>query len=343
MSDDGRGREVTIPAVLINKADGLKLEEFYRQNKDNEAILKNVVLEIDFEMEHPNNTVKYDIYFSSENEDVYTLLKELHYYQRKLENFVNLTVHYVTYQNPNYGSNVYEGFKNCYGRGKYCSNPGKFGTNDGRDIVRENLNQKCIYNYAYKVKNNKDLYWNYMDEFYQQCLNITEPKLDAECSAIVQKKVGLPNADINKCVGDSWISDPNIIDLENKPNYALNFLLEEDNQSRRVYSISFLPAITINGRNFFGTWSGENVFEAICAGFKKKPEVCYTEGAFRKDGLGFFSIFFIVILIIAVNVIIFYFCKNYIKSKIIERIESTDINHKINTVVTSYLALRDNK
>ena len=251
MSDDGRGRELTIPAVLINKADGLKLEEFYRQNKDNEAILKNIVLEIDFDMEHPNNTVKYDIYFSSENEDVYTLLKELYYYQKKLENYVNLTVHYVTYQNPNFDSKVYEGFNNCYGRGKYCSNPGKFGTKDGRDIVRENLNQKCIYNYAYKVENNKDLYWNYMSEFYQECLNVTEPKLDAECSAIVQKRVGIPNAEINKCVGDSWISDPNIIDLENKPNYALNFLLEEDNQKGISHYISLLPTMTINDKIYY--------------------------------------------------------------------------------------------
>jgi hypothetical protein len=181
-----------------------------------------------------------------------------------------------------------------------------------------------------------------MSTFYSNCLNITEPKFNAECSAMVQKDVGLPNADINKCIGDSWIEDTRIKDLENKPNYALNYLLEEDNQNRHIYSISFLPTININSRNFFGTWSGENVFEAICAGFKKKPEVCYTEGAFRKnDGLGFFSIFFIIILIVAVNVVIFYFCKTYIRGKIIERIESTDINHKINTVVTSYLALRE--
>ena len=93
-----------------------------------------------------------------------------------------------------------------------------------------------------------------------------------------------------------------------------------------------------------GSWRADNVFEAICAGFKKKPEVCYIEGAFKREsGLGAFSIFLIVLLIIAINATIFYFCRNYIKRKIIERIESTDINHKINTVVTSYLALRDNK
>ena len=33
MSDDGRGRDLTIPAVLINKADGKKIQDFYIKNK----------------------------------------------------------------------------------------------------------------------------------------------------------------------------------------------------------------------------------------------------------------------------------------------------------------------
>jgi hypothetical protein len=36
-------------------------------------ILDSIVLEVDFEKEHPNNTIKYDIFMTSDNEAVYKL------------------------------------------------------------------------------------------------------------------------------------------------------------------------------------------------------------------------------------------------------------------------------
>ena len=81
------------------------------------------------------------------------------------------------------------------------------------------------------------------------------------------------------------------------------------------------------------------------ASFLKKPQICYDEGYFKNDdtGYSFKSMFILYLVIIITNLIIFLICKKMIRRNIVERIESTDINHKINTVVTSYLALRDNK
>jgi len=293
-------------------------------------------------MEHESNTVSYDVYLTSDNEEVYKLLTDLYHYHLEIGAQTNFTPHYITYQHPLYDAEKVQSFDDCLGGGRYCNMPGKFGVTDGRHVVKENLRQKCIYNYAYVEKNQTNLYWQYMLNFYQNCLNVTEPTFTEECSSVTIKKVdGLPLDAINKCIGDSYINkNAGLSDYE---LYSLNKLFEDDIKDRRTYLVSFVPAILINGRNFWGNWRADNVFEALCAGFKKKPEACYLEGAFTRPAkMSTFTVTLIVLLIIGVNVLIFCLCKNYIRRKIVERIESTDINHKINTVVTSYLALRDN-
>jgi len=106
-----------------------------------------------------------------------------------------------------------------------------------------------------------------------------------------------------------------------------------------------LPAINLNNRIFLLSWTKYNIIEDIFAAFLKKPEICYDEGYFKKNetGYSFKSIFLLYFVIMITNLIIFLVCRKLIRRRIVERIESTDINHKINTVVTSYLALRDNK
>lgn len=337
MADDGYGRNITIPGLLISKKDGDIIANYMGQYKD-----AKVVLEVDFEMEHKNNTVRYDLYFTSDNEAVYKLLQEFYYYHLEIMDSTNFTVHYVTYQSPYYveGGKNTENVKNCIAYGKYCNSPGKFGNNDGTVVVKENIKQKCVYKYAYENPDKKNYYWDYMVNFYNTCLNGT--KFTQECSMGVSQDVGIPNDIINKCIHDSYIN----ADMTNKNwmDIYSNRLLDEDNNNRRVNLISFIPSIIVNGRTLSGSWRADNLFEAICAGYKKKPEVCYSEGAFTKSSkMSWLSVWLIVILIIIVNVIIFTVCKNYIRKKIVDRIESTDINHKINTVVTSYLALRENK
>lgn len=344
MADDGRGREITIPGVLISKKDGQLLIDYLAENSDN---INKVRLEVDFVMEHANNTVKYDIYTTSDNEVVYKLINDFYYYQKQIFDLTNLTVHYITYENPLYISFAHKSnpeFENCLGLGKYCNNPGKFGTNDGREIVFESIKQKCVYKYAYEETGQKSLYWEYMIEFYRSCLNIPEPTFTKECSMISSKTVGIPTEKINQCIYDSFIASEFEKKLLNFENYFQNSLLNTDSAERFKYLISMIPTITINGRTFWGTWAASNLFEAVCAGFNKKPEACYAEGAFQRERtIGFFTIFVIVIIVIFVNILIFIACKRYIQGKIKERLESTDINHKINTVVSSYLALRETK
>jgi hypothetical protein len=343
MADDGKGKDITIPGVLISLEDGNIITEYIKNNLDR---AKDIIVEVDFEMEHPSNIVKYDLYTSADNDAVYKLISEFFHYQSEIFDKTNLTVHYVTYQHPKYDTSpsaLNTPKENCLGNGKYCAIPGKFGVTDGREIVYEAIKQKCIFKVSNEF-NDHLAYWRYVKEFYIDCLIQNPPKFNRECSAIVMKKIGIDSSAINKCVHDSFIATDEQKKVPYFEWYYQNELLNKDNEDRMTYLLSFIPSITINGRTFSGSWRAKNLFEAICAGYKKKPKACYDEGAFKRPShLNWFSIFMIISLIIAVNAVLFYFCKNYIKKKITERIESTDINHKINTVVTSYLALRDTK
>ncbi len=345
MADDGRGRDLTIPGILISSKQGEILKNFYRDNKLFPKILEKISLEVDFEMENRTNTVKLEFFVNSFNENFYSLMKEISGHLKEIKSLIDLNVFYISHPSYNYAKGAYSDIANCFGSGLHCHHPSKFGVSDGRVYLEEDVKQKCILNYA---KENKDvsLYLDYVNEFYVNCANKTA--FNAECSAIVAEKLGLPLKQVNKCFHDSF----NTTEIDNYDvnlkkffkNFAKNEILAADAAKKSENFISFMPSLLINNRNFWGSWTLENVFEALCAAYQKKPQICYDEGYFKTtSSISNFSVFLLIVFVIIVNAVIFILCRNFIKRRIVERIESTDINHKINTVVTSYLALRESK
>ena len=114
---------------------------------------------------------------------------------------------------------------------------------------------------------------------------------------------------------------------------------------RKQFLISRFPSITINGRLYIGSWRPEFVFEALCAALTKKPKACYNEGLFKGEikGFSFMSTCLIILVVRFINIVLFVTCKKYIELKVGDRIKSSDIDKKIETVVNSYIALRESK
>jgi len=348
MSDDKHrhGTNIHIPGVLISYEDGAIIKEFYIQNKDNEKVLDSIIFEIEFEMEHSSNKVNYSIYFSSEYFNIYKTIKELYHFQKHLSNSTRLRPHYVTNQGT-----VDEGKEqdNCVSSGRYCVSP-RYDLNitDGRIILRENLRQKCIYEFTNESTNQTNLYWDYMIAFYDNCIgNSTEAKDFTDlCSIKTMMGIGVNYFPVELCIIKSFGEKG--IAPENEKIYLVkdNALFKADREEKLKHNIFLIPTILINNRTFWGSWSGENIFEALCAAFKTKPQVCYDEGAFLKEnntGMSLGTMAAIVVIVILFNLIIFFVCRKYIKRKIADKVEDTDINHKINTVVTSYLSLKETK
>jgi len=339
MADDGNGKDVRIPGLLISQDAGEIIKAYISMNNDKKD---SIYVEVTFEMEHFSNIVNYDFFFTADNENIYKLFIEFYFYHREIEYSSVFTPHYVTYQSSQFiNPNDRKIITNCLGSGRYCINP-KGNLTDGTVAVFEAIKQKCLHTYAYR-ENKSEIYWLYMMQFYQAC--ILPAKFTRDCSSKLDQDMSIDNEQINKCIYESFNATAEERKDADYQKKVPNFLLDADNESRKSYMLSFIPSILVNNRTFWGSWRADNIFEAICAGYLSKPEVCYSlpEFAQAKSSLSTLSIVFIIILVIIINVILFIVCRNYIRRRIVEKIESTDINHKINTVVTSYLALRDSK
>ena len=341
MNDEGLGNDISIPAVLISNSDGKKLIDYYLDNVDSHEAIKEIKLEVKFENENKDNTVKYDIWYSPDQENAYLFLNEFKQLQESLGENAILGVHFFTFPHYDYNPDKKQIIENCFGSGLYCSRPGKSGVKDGADVIRESLRQKCIYNYAYENKGKKNkryLFWDYIQTFQQNCINIG--KIDTSCSESVLNDLKIPIKDIQKCYEESFIGEKN---EKNYEIYSGNSIFDTEYELRKKNFISKSPSITINERVYLGSWRADYLFESLCSSLIKKPEACYIEQTFNKKikGVTLGSFLSIILVILFTNIILFLVCKNIIKKGIEYRVDSSNINSKIENVVGSYLNLRD--
>ena len=340
MNDDGVGYDISIPAVLISNSDGKKLVTYYLEHANNHEDIKEIKLEVKFENENLDNSVKYDLWYSPDQDNAYTFLNDFKEIQKTLIDNAILGVHFFTYPHYNYNPDKKQNIENCLGSGLYCSRPGKFGTTDGADIIRESLRQKCIYNYAYTKQgvNNKMLFWDYIEKFYINC--VRKNQINTKCSEEVMKELKIDNYFIQKCYEESFVGDKKD---KNYEIFSKNTILDNEYELRKKNFVSKSPSITINDRVYLGNWRVDNIFESLCSSLIRKPEACYTEPTFNKNikGVTLGSFLSIIIAVLLFNILLFLICKSVIKKGIEYRVDSSNINSKISNVVGSYLNLKD--
>lgn len=345
MFDDGRGRDIAIPSIRISRDDGEKLISYYKSNMNKEkGDIKKIRIEIIFELEKQKNFVDYGVWYRPDDPSVYIFLKEFYKYQEALGDIAKLDIHFITYTDYSYSEDSQKEIKNCLGSGFYCMIPGTMiNVSDGAIIIDEMIRQKCVFNYAYQEGNNKLWYWRYMKNFHELCLE--KGNMDTECANEVLYDLDLSKV-INQCYKDSFIgSDSQKSDIGFNRRLK-NSILDEEIKIRNKLFINNLPTLTINNKIYSGAIRPQYIFESLCASLIKKPKVCFDLSSFNNDlkaeeGYSISGLFFILLLIIVGNIIIFMLCKRVIKNKIIERFNTANINTKIDTVVNSYLALRD--
>ena len=341
LADDGNGGEISIPAVLISLNDGNKLINYYTDKKPDRN--NRIRLEIYFALEKSDNTVKYDIWFTPDQTKVYEFLNDFEKYQNLLGDNAILDMHYITYPFFSYNENSKTPVDDCLGSGLYCIRPSS-DINDGALIALESIKQKCIYKFSYENNNidkqySKEIFWNYMKKIYSKC--ISTKAYNQVCSDKVINSLGIPVELIEQCVKDSFIGNDNEKLDKNYIKILKNKILDEEYSKRKRNYITRVPTLTINGRLFDGSWRADYVFDALCASLIKKPDACFKEGIEKEGGFSGPAVFIIIMVVLSINIILFILCKNLIKKKIMDRIESININSKIDDAVNTYFALKD--
>jgi hypothetical protein len=343
MADDGTGNDIVIPSAMISYEDGNTIIKYMNDNKNELIIVDANFGVVEDENKNDVKNVTFEFFFSSSEVRAYEFLRNVSEYLNDFGEQIIFIPHYVTHRSPFYDKSNTNPIENCVSFGKYCYFPKETTVEkDGRNIVIEDVRQKCMYNLSVN-KNKISNYFKYMNSFYENCLNVEDNKrINEECSQIALVNAGFTQDYLNNCVKESFFSNKyNLAEMiEND-----NSLLANDYSIQNDYILTTFPAVSINKKRIKGAIKESVVISKICEEVEKKPNFCWNNEIVSKKGMSFSSIFFIICFFILINVIIFILCRNYIQKRVYERVNNSeiDIDGRINNVIANYFSLKDSK
>lgn len=209
MSDDGTGRDLTIPALLISKEDGQKIKDFYLKYEKDTGMLNKITFDINFEIvifflnqEH-KEIVEVKLFFSSEMTDIYEFLAEFYHYEKKLKSKMKLIPHYIMSAYEFFIGKEPREYRNCVSGGQFCAKAvPELNITEPIIIIHENIRQKCVLKVS---DNNTELYYSYMMSFQKSCLNKTFGVMfNKTCSNKVLKELEIDENLIDTCITSSF-------------------------------------------------------------------------------------------------------------------------------------------
>lgn len=331
MGDDGTGMGIRIPSMLVGKKSGQLLREFALSNNGQATI------SAEFNIDHPDNRVEIEFWYSSNNVLALDFIKEFDKYMPDLQYWVDFTPRFVTWACPSCTDDFKK--EECFGNGAYCApNHGKSFTQNikGKDIIMEDLRQSCLHN---QLKHNTEsstgsewVWWDYMKYVHQECFDF----ITKECSEEAHKDIGVDFHETENCVKDSFGKKPIQFKAENR-------ILRDNAEAWTEYGTLYWPSITINRATFRGDITPENILEAVCAGLKEKPDIClkfYEEENIHFDvpkvqnSVTAELLILVVVLLIGVNVLLLIAYRRCAKREM-----EQDIGLKVSSAVSQYVQL----
>ena len=342
LEDDGSGKDIKIPIGLISLSNGKKMQYFIENNPE-----EKIMVEINFQ----ENIIKdYDkvqlkLFFSSSELRAYQFINNITKIFNKFKQQIDFTPIYVTHQSPVYNPENPQRELNCLSKGKYCYFP-KEDTiiQDGQKILMESLRQKCMYK---KNIDNIKYYYEYMQHFYSNCLDSYNIRFNERCSKQTLDSLGYPIEYLDDCVAESFgvnsLLSSSYIDNENT-------IFQKDYEEILKYKITSFPAVVINDKPVQGMIKEYKILLSICKAVKEKPAFCSffwgtTDRIFSNISEKKRKIYFLILMIIAINILLFLIFRRYIMRKVNEKINfnTIDIDGRINNFMNNYMSLKKNQ
>ena len=335
LEEDVSGSDIKIPVGLISLYNGRILHNYidtYPKNR--------IMVEINIQPTNPKKKVELKLFFSSSEVRAYQLLSNITSYLDKYDDQVTLIPIYVTHQIPGYDPNNAKREFNCVTKGKYCYFPKETTiTQDGREILLESLRQKCMYKKSLKAKKMK-YYFDYMDKFYKNCLAVPTPRFNDRCSKQNLDLMGFGVDFLDECVGDSFgvktLLSSSFVDNE-------NYIFKQDYEEIIKYKLSSFPAAVVDDQPIDGIIKEYKIANALCKAVKVKPDFCiFLSGTVIESNPRRSWTFFLIVLIIFINLCLFIVFRKYIRKKIGERININmiEIDGRVNNILTNFFRFR---
>jgi hypothetical protein len=165
------------------------------------------------------------------------------------------------------------------------------------------------------------VYYEYMVRFSELCIDLDRPNFTMDCAATAMSATGsLVLSTIESCIQDELKGIIPVRTPNEKPFISAHYEAFSD---RKVHKY---PEIYLNGVKYKGGWYGKYLLHAICNGFLEDDEICQIKPLEASSGVGFGTVFLIIVLIIA-SMVVLLICYRRIVNKALE----ASLNEKIQT------------
>jgi hypothetical protein len=331
--DNGQGKFLHIPTVVINKNDGDIIKNFLMSTTVNSTTKSTVVMKMFFPAKLDVTKIKLKVWYSAANADSMKFFKAFKPYFLKIAPSIdfepNVVLWYCTYC-KNLGFNV-ESENDCFSGGRYCApDPDNLGPASGRDVVTEDLRQKCIWS-------NRDAsdFFDYITSKEEACG--ADATMQSTCHKKVYDKLGWDDG-VQTALETCWEEG-----FAGK-NYYLddNSVLKEEREAYIDEGVQYWPSVFIEHQHYAGDLTKpEELFNAICDKFtNNKPQACLIDAkvdvnAEHTDWFGILVIVGSMLLLLSVAL----FC--YKRS--LKRDMMREMNTQVSTMIGQYYALNEGK
>ena len=172
-------------------------------------------------------------------------------------------------------------------------------------------------------------FWEYITAFHAECYN----EVTKLCHSNALKKTSVSKKEIQTCVDNTFGGETKNL------HQVDNTYFRREKQYYIDYGPSFFPAIVVNNRTYMGTLDPENVFGAICSGFKDVPKVCRNRkfGLHQETGgVSTSKLILIIAGLVVLNIALILCYRKYAKKEADDKMQM-----HINSAVSQYFALHD--
>jgi len=322
MSDDGTGTGIRIPSMLISQRDGKILKDFLLSQPAEEA--SQAALAAEFVFQNQNNTVTWELWYTTANDRALDFLKNMGLTANKLAKVTEFQPRLVTWACPSCDSDFKR--RECFSNGKYCAMNHKGTYVQGKDILAEDLRQLCLYKNL-KAEGRQAVWWTYVIFAHRLCYE----EINEECSRNAHKTINEDFVKTMQCVKDSFTGGN--FQLDN------NTVLAEEARAWKEYGVGYWPSVVINDRTYRGDLVPDAVQNAICSAFAQEPPECKefkvqqgVEG--EPEGITGNVLIVVVVLLVLVNVAMIFLYR-----KCTNRDMKDDMQLQVNSAVSQYFAL----
>ena len=335
LEEDGVQSDIKIPVGLISQTNGRIMQNYILSGSKDK-----VTVEINFKEKEPKKKIELKFFFSSSELRAYEMIKNITSYIDKYDDQVVFIPIYVTHQIPTYDPNNAKREFNCVTKGKYCYFPKETTiTQDGQSILFESLRQKCMFYKSTEIKKMK-YYYQYLDYFYKNCLIVPTPRFNDRCSKQNLDIMGYDVDYLDDCVADSFgvrtLLSSSYYDNENS-------IFKSDYDEILKYKLTSFPAVVVDDKPIEGIIKEYKIAEALCSAVEIKPSFCnFLGGTKVEDNPRRSWTFFLIFMIVIVNIVLFIIFRKYILKQIGERINFNmiEVDGRVNNILTNFFQFR---